>query len=190
MSAIRRLVRLFVEPESEWARIAAERTPIAELLWRWILPLALLAPVATVIGMRVFGRDWNPAHGYQVPSGQILAAGSATFFGIVGSIFLLAAIFVAIAPMFRVRRDYPAALKVATFGSVPVLLAGATLLLPVMAIVALVGLGHSCYLLSVGVRRVLHVPPGAEAEFLGISLVLLSLASAVIGAAAGAFGLI
>jgi len=57
------------------------------------------------------------------------------------------------------------------------MLAGATLLLPVMAIVATVGLCHSLFLLWVGVRRVLNVPRGAQAEFVGISVVLLTFVS-------------
>ena len=89
-------------------------------------------------------------HGYLVPSGQIFAASAATFFVIVGSIFMLAAIFVLIVPMFGGARDYLAALKVATFGSIPVLLAGATLLLPIMALIGLIGLCHTAYLSDAG----------------------------------------
>ena len=83
-----------------------------------------------------------------------------------------------------------AALKVATYGAIPVMLAGATLLLPVMAIVTMVGLCHTLFLFWIGVRRVLHVPPGAEAEFVGISLVLLTFLSVLVGAACSAIGLI
>ncbi len=79
--------------------------------------------------------------------------------------------------MFGATRDYLAALKVATFGAIPVMLAGATMLIPVMAIVAIVGLCHTLFLLWLGVRRVLNVPRGAEAEFVGISIVLLTFLS-------------
>lgn len=160
------------------------------LLRGYILPLALLAPIATVVGMKTFDRGWDPAHGYLVPADQILAAGAATYFAIVGSIFVLAAIFVAIAPMFGGERDYVSALKVATYGAIPVLLAGVTLLVPVMVIVGLVGLCHTLYLYWLGVRRVLHVPAGAGTEFVGISLLLLTIVSAVAGAAASAIGLL
>ena len=61
--------------------------------------------------------------------------------------------------MFGVARDYLAALKVATYGAIPVMLTGATLLLPVMAIVTMVGMCHTLFLFWIGVRRVLHVPP-------------------------------
>ncbi len=190
MQTLRRIVYLIFRPTEEWDRIANEKTSVDALLRRYILPLALLAPIATVIGMKTFDRDWDPAHGYRVPSEQIFAAGATTYFATVGSILLLAAIFCAIAPLFGATRDYLAALKVATYGAIPVMLAGATLLMPAMAIVAMVGVCHTLFLLWIGVRRVLDVPPGTQAEFVGISLVLLILASVIIGAAAGAIGLI
>ena len=190
MEPLRRIVYLIFRPAAEWDLIALEPASVDSLLRRYILPLALLAPAATVIGMETFDRDWDPVHGYLVPAGEIFAAGATTFFSIVGSILLLAAIFVVIAPMFGSRRDYVAALKVATYGAIPLLLAGATLIVPVMVIVALAGLCHTLFLYWVGVRRVLLVPAGGGAEFIGISLVLLVFTSVLAGAAASAIGLI
>lgn len=189
METLRRIIYLIFRPVAEWDLIAGERTSVDALLRSYILPLALPAPVATVIGMKAFDREWDPVHGYHVPADQIFASGAATYFSIIGSIFALAAIFALIAPMFGASRNYLAALKVATYGSIPLMLAGATLLLPVMAIVGLVGLCHTLYLFWLGVRRVLKVPADAGAEFVGISLVLLTFVSVLVGAGAGALGL-
>lgn len=188
MAALRRIARLLVRPAAEWDAIAAERTTIGTLLARYVLPLALLAPAATVIGMSTFDRAWDPAHGYLVPPDRILATAATTCVAIVGSILALAAVFTAVVPMYGGRRDYVAALAVATYGAVPVLVAGATLVLPVMAIVGVVGLCHSCYLTWLGARRVLGVPEASATEFIGISAVLFTLVSAVAGAIAGAAG--
>jgi hypothetical protein len=190
METLRRIVYLIFRPKAEWDRIAGEATSVDALLRHYILPLALLAPIATVIGMEVFDRTWDPDHGYMVPGDQIFASGAATYFAIVASIFALAAIFALIAPMFGGTRDFLSALKVATYGAIPVLLAGATLLLPAMVIVGMAGLCHTFYLFWLGVRRVLGVPAGGGAEFVGISMVLLSFASVLAGAAASAIGLL
>ncbi len=190
METLRRIIYIVFRPTAEWDRIAGETTSVDALLRHYILPLALLAPIATVIGMEIFDRTWDPEHGYTVPGDQIFASGAATYFAIIASIFALAGIFALIAPMFGGVRDYLSALKVATFGAIPVLLAGATLLLPAMAIVGLAGLCHTVYLFWLGVRRVLGIAAGGEAEFVGISMVLLSLVSVCAGAAAGAIGLL
>jgi hypothetical protein len=104
-------------------------------------------------------------------------------------VFALAAIFVLIAPLYGSSRDYRAALKVSTFGAVPVLLAGSTLVLPVMAIVGLIGLCHSLYVFWLGAKQVLNVRPHHQSEFVGISLLLLSVVSTFAGAAASSAGI-
>ena len=186
---LRRLVVLVLSPAEAWEAIAREPTSIDEITRRTIIPLSLLAPAATVIGMKTFDASWDPAHGYLVPPEAIYAAGATTLFATIGSIFLLAAIFVLIAPMYGSRCDYPSALKVSAYGSVPVMLAGATLFLPVMVIVSIVALCHTLYLYWVGVGRVLEVPAGERTEFIGISLTLLGGLSTLVGAAVSSIGL-
>ena len=190
MQRLQRIVSLIFSPTAEWDLIAEERTTVDALLRTYILPLAALAPIATVIGMEMFDRDWDPAQGYLVPANQIFATGATTYFSIVGSILVLAGIFALIAPLFGATRDYLAALKVATYGSVPVLLAGAVLLLPVMVIVGLVALCHTLFLFWTGARRVLNVPKGAQSEFVAISIMLLTFVSVLVGAAVGAMGIL
>jgi hypothetical protein len=189
METLRRIVYLIFRPKEEWERIAAETTSVDLLLRRYIVPLSLLAPAATVIGMETFDRDWDPLHGYLVPADQIFAAGATTLFATIGSIFALAAIFALLAPMFGAPRDFLAALKVSTYGAIPLMLAGATLVLPVMALVAIVGLCHTLYLYWIGVRQVLHVSAGTQTEFVGISMLLLAVASTLAGAAVSSIGL-
>jgi hypothetical protein len=150
---------------------------------------ALLAPVATVIGMKIFDASWDPAHGYLVAPDAIWSAGVATLFATIASIFLLAGIFVLIAPMYGSSRHYPSALKVSTYGAVPVLVAGALLFLPVMVMISVVALGHTLFLYWIGVRRVLAVPEEARTEFIGISLTMLGGLSSIIGAALSSAGI-
>ncbi len=188
MQWLRRIVGLIFRLGAEWDAIAGESTTVGALLCSYILPLSLLAPVATLIGMTTFDRAWDPVHGYLVPADRILATGVATYFAIIGSIFVLAAIFVVVAPMYGGARDYLSALEVATYGAVPLLLAGATMLLPILAIVALVGLCHTLFLLWLGARRLLNVPEVSGAEFVGISLVLLTIVSVLAGGAVSALG--
>lgn len=189
MEALRRIVAIVLRPQDEWERIASERIGVDALIRRYIVPLSLLAPIATVIGMNTFDREWDPSAGYLVASDEIFSAGAATLFATIVSIFLLAAIFKLIAPMYGSSRDYAAALKVATFGAVPVLLAGAMLVMPVMVMVSAVALCHTLYLYWLGVGRVLNVSAGAKTEFVGISMVLLGGVSTLAGACASSVGL-
>jgi len=186
---LRRIYLLLFYPRAEWDEIARETIRVDALVRSYILPLSLIPPIATVIGMKTFDASWNPAAGYQVPPGEIYAAGVATLFSSIGSIFLLAAIFRLIAPMYGSSRDFVAALKVATFGAIPVLVAGAALVVPVFVIVSVVALCHTLYLYWLGVHHVLGVEAGAQAEFIGVSITMLGGASALLGAGASSLGL-
>ena len=188
-SVLRRILSLVLVPNQAWDEIAREHASVDVLIRRYIVPLALLAPLATVIGMKTFDASWSPAHGYLVPPEAIWAAGATTLFASIASIFLLAGIFVLIAPMYGSSRDYPSALKVATYGAVPVLVAGALLFLPVMVMVSVVALCHTLFLYWIGVRRVLDVPEDARTEFIGISLTMLGGLSSLLGAALSSAGL-
>ena len=189
MEALRRLTYLVFRPADEWAAIAREPTTIDELLRRYILPLAALAPIATFIGMEVFDRSWDADHGYLVPPDQIFSAAATTFFGIIGSIFALAAIMAVIAPMYHCKRDFLSALKVSTHGASPLLLSGATLVLPAMIVVSMVALCYTLFLYYVGARTVLQIRSD-QAEFIGISMLLLTFASMMAGMLAASIGLI
>lgn len=180
---------LIVNPGDAWDAIAREPIGVDTLISRYIVPLCLLAPIATLIGMTTFNAEWDPASGYVVPEHEIYSASATTLFGSILSIFALAGIFWLIAPMYRCARDYRAALKVATFGAIPVLLAGVTLVLPVLIMVPVVALCHTLYLYWVGVGRVLNVAPGAQTEFIGISITLLGGASTLAGGCASGLGL-
>lgn len=186
---LRRIVGLIASPRVEWDRIASEPTSVDRLIRRFIVPLSLLTPIATAVGMRTFNAEWDADAGFFVPAELIYAASATTLFTSILSIFVLAGIFVAIAPMYGSSRNYRAALNVATYGAVPVLLAGATLLLPAMVIVTMVGVCHSLYLYWIGVRRVLEVPAEANAEFIGVSMTMLVGLSTIAGAMASHAGL-
>lgn len=186
---VRRVLALLLTPTEAWDEIAQETSSVDLLIRRYIVPLALLAPVATVVGMKTFDASWSPAHGYLVPPEAIWSAGATTLFASIVSIFVLAGIFVLIAPMYGSSRHYPSALKVSTYGAVPVLVAGALLFLPVMVMISVVALGHTLFLYWIGVRRVLAVPEEARTEFIGISLTMLGGLSSIIGAALSSAGI-
>ncbi len=190
LSTLQRLLELLLRPAAAWERIAAAPEGVDALLRRVILPYALLAPIATGIGMSVFDARWDPLHGYLVAPDRIFATAATTYFTIVASILVLAAIFVRVAPAFGASASYRAALNVAAFGALPVLVAGATMLLPVMAIVGLLALCHTLFLYWLGARHVLGVAAGDLSEFVGISLLLLSAISVIAGAAASSIGLL
>ncbi len=190
MDAWHRIVGIVFHPNAEWDRIATENTTIDVLIRHFIVPLAMLAPIATFIGIRFFDASWDEDLGFLVPPQDAFAAAATTLFATVASVFALAGIFVLLAPLYGSTRDYRVALQVATFGAVPMLLAGALLFLPVLALLGLFGLSYTLYLYWLGARKVLQVPRKHQAEFVGIAMLLLMVMSSLGGAMASSMGLI
>ncbi len=94
-----------------------------------------------------------------------------------------------IAPMYRCRCDYVSALKLATHGAGPLLLSGAMLVLPAMIVVSMVALCYSLFLYYVGAAVVLRIRED-QAEFIGVSLLLLTFVSMIAGMLVASVGLI
>lgn len=188
MSTLRRIAGLVVRPQQEWERIAAEDTSVSVLIRRYIVPLGLLGPIATMIGMRFFGTAWDPQHGYRVPDAEIFAAAATTLVASIFSVFAIAGAFVLVAPMYGSTRDYRRALAVATYGAIPVFLAGATLVLPVMVIVSVVAFLQTLHLYWIGAKRMLGVVRNEQAEFVGVSMLLFSVAATFMGAVVSGIG--
>jgi hypothetical protein len=164
---------------------------VAGLALRYIVPLCLVPSIATVIGIAFFGRGWDPMHGYSLPPDAALATGVRDFFFLVFTIFLMALIFHALVRVGAgARVPYVEALKVATFGSAPVLLAGAALVLPAMVVVTVVAGVHSLFLLNQGLKAVMRVSEAESPMLLGMAMVVLTLGSMALGGIAAALGML
>lgn len=191
VSIVNRIFGIIFRPNAEWDAISGESTTVGALLFRYIFPLCLIPSIATVIGMTFFGVGWDPVHGYALPRERALAIGAANFLFLVITIFLLALIFhwFAIAEN-KARNSYTDALKVATYGAIPLLLAGAFLVLPVMVMLAIVAGMHSLFLYNGGLKKVLRVSETESPILLGIAIVMLTVTSMAIGAIAVALRLL
>ncbi len=185
----RRIAGLILRPAEEWEAIARRPVPVEQLIAGYLLPLSLLPPGATLIGMRFFDASWDAKHGYLVRPDQIVPAVLVTLAASVATVFVLAAIFWSIAPMYRARRNYLAALNVAILGTVPVWVSGVALVLPSLVLVSMVALCHTLFLYFLGAGQLLGVERDSRADFIGVSLVLLAMVSTLLGAVASRLGL-
>jgi hypothetical protein len=188
---VNRIFRILFRPGVEWESIAGESTTVATLVVAYVVPLSLLPSIATVIGVTYFGTAWSPVHGYALPGERALAVGAANFLFLVMTILLLALIFhwFAIAET-KARNSFTDALKVATYGAIPTLLAGTFLVLPVMVMLCIVAFLHSLYLYNGGLKKVLRVSETEAPILLGIAMMMLCVTSMAIGAITAALGLL
>jgi Yip1 domain len=122
-SLINRAKALILTPKDEWPKIAASSESIGDIYRGWVVPLAAIGPVATLIGGLVFGYG---ALGFYYKPTFMGAIGTAVLsYGLaLASVYVIALIIDALAPNFGGTQNKTAAFKVAAYGRRPAGLRG------------------------------------------------------------------
>lgn len=188
MSTLKRIKGMMFSPQAEWDAVARDAPGASVLLGNFLLPLSLLAPAATVVGMLVFDTGWNAEYGYSILRDRAPVIAVATYVFEIASVYLLAAVFYFLARAEGRLPRFPEALRVAVFGSIPVLISGATLLIPSSVVFAMFAMLYAFYLYCLGAERLLGIRPGDSAMFIGVAMVCMIVLSTVMGALASALG--
>ena len=180
---------LLMAPETAWDRVALEPLGPIALTLRYILPLSLIAPLASYVGMTIFNSEWSHFFGYRVHGDRIAGAAASTFLFSVLSVYVIAAAFCMTALLARVPPDYRLALNIATIGAIPLWFSGVLLVMLPGALLCFAFAVHALWLYSLGAVRLLGVKPVDAVFFVVFSLLFLVIASFILGAMASHFGL-
>ncbi len=180
---VSRVRNIIFHPNLEWPVIAAEPAAPAELYGRYIGPLALIAPVATFIGLSILGINIPLIGTYRVsPVSGIVQAVLSFVLALVG-VFIMALIINALAPKFQGEKDSVQALKVAGYASTPAFVAGILSLFPMLAILQMLAALYSLYLLYMGLPVLMNSPKdkalGYTGAIIGCAFLLGLVATAI-----------
>ncbi len=174
VSLVDRAKAIILKPKDEWPKIAIERTTQGDILRSYVLPLAAIAPVASLIGGQIFGYG---ALGISFRPGLVGAVTTAilTFVLTIAGVFIVAAIADWLAPKFDGKPNKLNAFKLVAYGATASWIAGIFGLIPALAVFSLLGL-YSIYLFYTGVTPLMAVP---EDKRIGYTVVTF-LAAAVV----------
>jgi len=155
MNLIDRVKRILLSPQPEWEVIEGEATTPSALYTGYIMPLAAIGPIATVIGSSVFGIR-VPLGGttYGVPIGSAITGAIVTYVLTLVGVYVLSLIIDALAPTFGGTKSPIQALKVATYSSTAAWVAGIFVIVPGLAVLSILGL-YSVYLLYLGLSALM-----------------------------------
>ncbi len=179
-SLVERAKNILLQPKTEWERIAAETTPISTLVTGYLLPLVAAVVVAAVLGGLLM-TGFFFGGGILVP--MLVGTVAQIVIGI-ASILLWGIVINALAPSFGSEKNQDNALRLAIYASTAVLVAGLSLLLPVLAFLVLIaGLIYSAMLLYHGLPGMMHTPEDKRVPYVltvvGIAIVASILMSMI-----------
>lgn len=162
-SLIARVKGILLKPAAEWSVIDGETSSIADIYKSYILPLAAIGPVATLIhslafGQGAFGITYRPS---------FMSAVSTAIIGYLATlviVFLLALLIDFLAPKFEATPNRDKAFKVAAYSATAGWVAAIFNLIPGFGILTILGL-YSIYLLYVGLPILMKVPEDKSAVY-------------------------
>lgn len=185
MNLVERIKNILLQPRAEWEAINAEGATVGELYKGFIIPLAAIGPVASVIGMSIFGITVPFAGTYHVPLSSSIAHGLVSYLLTLGGTYVVSLIINALAPSFQGEKDSVQALKVAAYASTASWLGGVFSLVPVLGIIgALAGL-YGLYLLYLGLPIVMKSPQDKALMYTVTVVIAAVIIFVIIGAVAG-----
>lgn len=190
MGTSNRIKGMLLAPQAEWDAVAHEVPDAALLLRRFLLPLSLLAPLATIAGMILFDTTWNAEYGYSILHDRAINIAVATYVFEIASVYLLAAVLYLLARTEGRRPPFVVALQLAVFGSIPVMLSGAALVIPFGVVVTLVAMMYALYLYYLGAQRLIGIRESDATMFIGVTMFCMMVLSTLLGAIASALGMV
>jgi Yip1-like protein len=158
MALMERAKNILLQPKQEWPVIDTEQTSVGGLYTGYIIPLAAIGPIASVIGWSVFGMRVPFAGSMRIPIGFGIRNAVITYVLGLVSVFVLALIIDALAPTFGGQKNQIQALKAAAYSSTAAWVGGIFGLIPALAILGLLALIYSLYLLFLGLPVVMKAP--------------------------------
>ena len=185
---IGRVKGILLEPRVTWKEIDTEFTRPGEVWGKYIIPLAALGPIATTVGMILFGRRvpftslTNP-----VPIVTAVTTGVAAYVMALLSVFVLSRIISLLGPGFGGQRNDVQALKAAAYGSTAAWVGGVFQVLPALSMVSLLFFLYTLVLVYLGLPIVMKVPKDRAMGYTAVVIIAWIVVFLIAGAIVTAF---
>jgi hypothetical protein len=172
MNLVERVKNIIVTPKTEWPVIAEETTSIADIYKSYIIILAAIGPVASLVGSSLFAR------GLGIPF--ILVTALLMYVIGLALVYVMAFIIDALAPSFSGQKSMDQAFKVATYAATPGWVAGIFSIIPGLGGLIMFAAGiYGWYLLYLGLP-VLMKAPSDKALTYTIVVIVVSIVATVV----------
>jgi len=185
MNLVERVKNILVSPKTEWPVVEAEKTDVATLYTSYILILAAISPVCSLVGGLIFGMP-NPLGGtIRLGFGTLLAQSISAYVVSLIVVYVVGMIVNFLAPTFGGTKDPIQGLKVAAYASTPGWLAGILNLVPSLAIVALLAALYGLYLLYLGLPVCMKSPKERAVGYTVVVVVSVIVVTVILGVILG-----
>lgn len=179
MKLIQRAKGIIISPKTEWQVISSEPAEAGDILIKYILPLAVIAAIASLIGYWFIGVNMLTLHLSGIRWG--IYYGITTLIRTVLVVVIAAFVVDALAPSFGSEKNFNRSVQLVAYAYTPVLVGGFLAVLPMISFIgSLFGL-YGIYLWYLGLTPVKNTAPDKRAGYLIVSIVALIVIYIIIG---------
>lgn len=184
---VARVKGILLSPSVEWEKIAREPASIGGLFAGYVCILAAIPAIAGLIGGQVFGVG-VPGLSFKPGLGAAITLAVVGYIGSLVMTAVLGLVIDALAPSFGAEKNRVQAFKVAAYSGTAGWVAGVFQIIPMLGILALLGGLYGCYLLYLGLPRVMKAPADKATGYAVVTIIVAIVASIVIGMVTTAIG--
>jgi hypothetical protein len=188
MNLVERIKGILLKPKEEWEIIAGEPGTPQALYPNYIIPLAAIGTVASVIGLSLVGISVPMAGTIRIGLGSALISAIVSLALALVEVYVLALIIGALAPTFGAQKSQAQAFKVAAYSATPSWLAGILNVIPgFLSLLALILSLYSIYLMYLGLIALMRPPREKAIAYTALVIVLAVVIRIAFGAISGLF---
>jgi hypothetical protein len=165
MNLVERAKQIILKPKDEWVVIDQEKTSVVDLVTRYLIPLALIAAVASLIGYGFFFIFHSLSLGIKY--------GILYLINYVGGALLTAWVIDALASSFGSTKDFRKAMQLVVYSYTPMMVAGVVMIFPSLSPIMLIAGLYSLYILYLGIKPLMKTPDDKVTTYFIVSLVVL-----------------
>ncbi|HSQ74328.1 MAG TPA: Yip1 family protein [Bacteroidota bacterium] len=179
MNLVDRAKNIMLTPKTEWPVIAGEAPNATAIVMGYVIPLALIPAVATVIGTGLIGGIMGTSLAWGIGMGVV------SFISTVLGVYLTALVMNFLAPNFGSQKDFGRAMQTVAYSYTPAWVAGILNIIPAIGwLAALLGL-YGLYLMYLGLPHTMKTPQDKVVLYLIVTIIVLVIVFAILGAILG-----
>jgi len=178
---IARVKNILVTPKTEWPVIAAEPASSASIYLNYAMILAAIGPVATFVGMTIFGMSLPLVGTIKVPLTTGILQMIIGYVLSLGMLYVMALLIDALAPSFGGEKNFVQALKTVAYGYTAAWILAVLNIVPLLGMLALIGSIYSIYLIYVGLPSTMKCPPEKAGGYTAVVVLIGIVLSVCVG---------
>ncbi len=182
---VERIKGILFSPKTEWEKIKAEPTNIAQVMTGYAVPLVLIPAIFGFLGYTLIGISGGMLGFIRYPFVSAIVWAIVWFILTLVGLYIEGIVINALAPSFDSVPNTTNAFKLAVYSMTPYFVAGILYIFPVLGILVLLISLYGLYLMYLGMPVMMSTPKEKVIGYMIVAIIVMFIINIIIGAIAG-----